>query len=55
MRKVSPYNSFDGLISYNSGTVAWFEYGRRHRIGAPAIEYPDGGEEWYIDGRLHRI
>ncbi len=26
----------------------------RHRADGPAIEYADGGKEWYVDGKLHR-
>ena len=25
-----------------------------HREDGPAIEYPDGGQMWYIDGKCHR-
>lgn len=25
-----------------------------HRIGGPAIIFPDGGEEWWVNGGLHR-
>lgn len=25
-----------------------------HRVGAPAIVYTGGDEEWYVDGMLHR-
>lgn len=26
-----------------------------HRVDGPAIEYPDGGRLWYVDGVLHRV
>lgn len=33
------------------GTKCWrIGNGRFHRLGGPAIEYPDGESYWYIDG-----
>jgi hypothetical protein len=26
----------------------------RHREDGPAVEYPDGGKAWYLNGELHR-
>ena len=26
-----------------------------HREDGPAIEYADGGKDWYFNGKLHRI
>jgi hypothetical protein len=28
--------------------------GKRHRTDGPAIEYADGGKEWWVDNQLHR-
>lgn len=28
--------------------------GKKHQIGAPAVLYEDGGEEWWINDQLHR-
>jgi hypothetical protein len=28
--------------------------GKHHRADGPAIEYADGGKEWYVNGKLHR-
>ena len=33
----------------------WYKKGKFHRIGGPAIEYPDGHKEWFVDGERHRI
>jgi hypothetical protein len=45
----------------DNGTVRWTIYGKLHRsddpiTGAslPAVEYQDGGKEWWICGQLHR-
>lgn len=29
-------------------------HGKRHRIGGPAVVYPNGSAEWWVDGELHR-
>ena len=38
------------------GNKFWYnQQGKRHRDGGlPAIEYADGGKEWYVNGQLHR-
>lgn len=36
------------------GTKRWIMNGEFHRIGAPAIEYSDGGRVWYLHGKVHR-
>ncbi len=37
------------------GTVRWYDAdGQIHRDGGPAVEYPDGGAEWWQSGQLHR-
>ena len=37
-----------------SGTKAWWQHGKLHHEGAPAIEYIDGDKEWWLHGQLHR-
>ena len=37
------------------GTVLWYDAdGQLHRDGGPAIEGPDGHQEWYQHGKPHR-
>jgi len=36
------------------GIRRWYEDGRLHRDGAPAIEDPSGWSAWYRRGHLHR-
>ena len=40
----------------DKGTTRWYnakdEY---HRVGGPAIEFSDGGKQWFIEGKRHRI
>jgi hypothetical protein len=26
-----------------------------HRLDGPAVEWPNGGKEWYVDGKCHRL
>lgn len=33
---------------------SWWKDGMRHRVGAPAIIWPDGGREWWVKGKRHR-
>ena len=38
------------------GVKRWYDKsGRLHRKDGPAVEYVDGGKEWWQQGRLHRI
>lgn len=30
----------------------WYDHGRLHRIGGPAIEYGDGAVEYWVNGEL---
>lgn len=40
---------------YSSGLVKWFnDENRLHRVDGPAILWPDGQGEWYLNGLLHR-
>jgi hypothetical protein len=31
------------------------EKGELHRTDGPAVEWPDGTREWWVDGKLHRV
>ena len=43
-------------ITYRSGTSIWVNSnGDRHRIKGPAIKCTDGTEQWFVNGRLHRL
>jgi hypothetical protein len=37
-------------VEYIDGSKYWYENGKRHRLGGPAIEHADGRKEWWIDG-----
>ena len=37
------------------GDVYHLKNGRPHRLDGPAIEYSDGGKDWYKNGKLHRL
>jgi len=37
-----------------NGTREWRENGKRHRVGAPAVEWADGTREWWLNGKPHR-
>ena len=32
---------------FEDGSKAWYVDDKLHRLDGPAIEYPDGGKEWY--------
>jgi len=40
----------------DKGTVRYYKPGTKelHRTDGPAIEWDDGSEEWYVNGKLHR-
>ncbi|MHB8220768.1 MAG: hypothetical protein ACYDHU_10685 [Acidimicrobiales bacterium] len=45
----------DAVVDFSEdGIVAHYVAGRLHRIDGPALVIPDGTEEWYLDGHLHR-
>jgi hypothetical protein len=53
------YNT-EGITDYtgilvNSHGKFWYQYGKRHRVDGPAIEWADGTKEWYQDGKHHRL
>jgi hypothetical protein len=33
----------------------WYKDGKLHREDGPAVEYPNGYCEWYINGNIYRI
>jgi hypothetical protein len=35
-----------------NGTKLWNLFGKRHREDGPAVEYADGDNHWYLNGRL---
>ena len=38
------------------GAIQYYKPGTKelHRTDGPAVEYTDGSEEWYVNGKLHR-
>lgn len=45
------------VVKYANGCLIWRDdnTGLVHRTDGPAKMWPDGTEEWYINGSLHRI
>ena len=43
-----------GLHINENGIKRWYKDGQLHRIGGPAVQYPNGKDEWYQWGLLHR-
>ena len=46
------------MRTYNSVELCWNwfdEENRLHRIGGPTIEYDEGGGEYRVRGKLHRL
>lgn len=36
--------------------IRWYnDKDQFHRLDGPAIEYADGGKEWYVEGKPHRL
>jgi len=33
----------------------WYQNGKLHRIGGPAVELESGSKKWYQNGELHRL
>jgi hypothetical protein len=48
-------DNYTGMLTTESGTKAWYQYGKRHRLDGPASEVFDGSKAWYQDGNRHRI
>lgn len=38
-------------INTRTGYKAWFWKGKRHRVDGPAVVYPDGKEEYWVNGK----
>jgi hypothetical protein len=51
--KLHSTNDEPALIT-PTGEKSWYKHGELHRIGKPAIIFPDG-EEWYFNGKLHKL
>lgn len=44
------------VINSNGRGVAWYKYGKKHRLNAPAFVDDNGrGVAWFEYGKLHRI
>jgi hypothetical protein len=51
-REVPKY--YTGIVKWGGATF-WLLKGLLHRKkGGPAIEWPSGGREWYLNGKRHR-
>jgi len=50
---IIPLRRKNGLVTYN-GNKEWYQYGKLHRIGGPAVEHANGDKLWYQQGKLHR-
>ena len=38
------------------GTKRWVnDEGEQHRLDGPAVEHPDGTNEWWVNNKLHRV
>jgi hypothetical protein len=37
-------------VELKDGTLGWFHHGKQHRETGPAVIYPDGREEWWMNG-----
>ena len=35
----------------SAGHKRWYQNGELHRENGPAIERPDGGKRWFLDGK----
>ena len=38
-------------VEHNTGTKIWCINNNLHRENGPAVEYFDGGKEWYLNGK----
>jgi len=46
----------DGSVIDEEGNVEYFnENGQTHRLGGPAIIWPDGTKFWYVNGKQQRL
>ena len=44
----------DEVRAYDNGSKYWYQNGKRHRVGGPAVEKANGDKWWYQNGKLHR-
>jgi len=43
-------------LSYEPGKKVWRNSsGQIHRIDGPAVEFSNGGKEWWVNGQKHRM
>ena len=42
------------FLSEDTTRTRWLEDTKLHRLDGPAVEWSDGGEEWYFEGNRHR-
>ena len=41
----------------DSGTTRWYKDAKMsilHRVGGPAVEWPNGDKSWWLNGNIHR-
>ena len=38
------------MIERSDGTRMWYHHDKLHRADGPAVEYPSGDLEWYLNG-----
>jgi hypothetical protein len=49
-------NNESQLSIDHCGTKIWkTKEGKLHRLDGPAVEYEDGGKEWFQNGKRHRL
>ena len=40
----------------DKGNIRYYnKKGERHRLDGPAVEYPNGEKEWWVNGKKHRL
>src|ERR1039458_2490365 len=39
----------------HESTIKYYQDGKFHRVGGPAVEYATGRKEWWQEGKKHRI
>ena len=43
------------FLSEDTTRARGLEDAKLHRLDGPAVEWSDGGEEWYFEGNRHRV
>ncbi len=46
---------FTGCLKKANGDKEWYQDGKLHRDGGPAVERANGIKEWHKNGKWHRI